>query len=289
MHASAPAPATADPFYPAFVPVPIPEWMPYKEGTVKVDGASLYYRDSGGDGIPIILVHPVTGSALVWSYQQPAFVKAGYRVIAYSRRGHYGSTPALPENPGVPSHDLRALADALGLGRFILLGSAAGTAHALDFAMDHSDRLRAMIVAAGTYLYAEEPEYRPLLDRLRVDGFNDLPGSFRELSPAYRAANPEGVRAWQELEHKAITGTYRGTTFANPLTWTTLARINTPTLFIAGGADLHAPPTLMREVTRRVPNARMLVMSDTGHSPYWEEPEVFNAHVLDFLRAHVRG
>ena len=45
-----------------------------------------------GGGQPIVLLHPATGSGLIWAYQQPAFVKAGYRVIAYSRRGYISHT-----------------------------------------------------------------------------------------------------------------------------------------------------------------------------------------------------
>jgi pimeloyl-ACP methyl ester carboxylesterase len=56
-----------------------------------------------------------------------------------------------------------------------------------------------------------------------------------------------------------------------------------PTLFIAGGADLAAPPTMMRMVAGHVPGADMVVMSDVGHSGYWEQPEAFNRIVLDFI------
>lgn len=261
--------------------------MPYQEGVAEVNGASLYYRDSGGDGIPVILVHPLTGSALVWIYQQPALVQAGYRVIAYSRRGHYGSSPALPNDAGVPSRDIEALADFLKIDRFAMVASAAGTAIALDFAMDHSDRLHALIVAAGSYLETEDPQYQRMKEHVRVAGFNNMPAAFRELSPSYRAANIEGTKAWEELEHAALTGNCKGTKSANKLNWSTLARIKTPALFIAGGADLAAPPTMMRVFAQHVANADMVVMPDVGHSPYWEQPDDFNAHVLAFLRKHV--
>lgn len=267
--------------------MPIPTWMPYKEGVAEVNGAKLYYRDSGGAGIPVFLMHPVTGSALVWSYQQPALVQAGYRVIAYSRRGHFGSSPADPQNGGVPSRDLVALADFFKIDRFAIVSSAAGTAIALDFAMDYSDRLLALIVAAGSYLDTDEPEYQKVLQHARIPEFNSIPPAHRELGPSYRAANIEGTKAWVELEHQALSGNKLGPKPANKLNWANLARIHAPTLFIAGGADLAAAPTMMRLVAERVPGARMVVMSDVGHSPYWELPAAFNALVLDFLGKHV--
>lgn len=269
-----------------FVPVPIPAWAPYKEGVAEINNTKIYYRDSGGEGMPVFLLHPVTGSALVWSYQQPALVKAGFRVIAYSRRGHYGSASLNPEDAGIPSRDLDALADHLNIKRFAMLGTAAGTAVAIDYAIERSDRLTAMIVAAGSYLETEEPEYKKINQHSRIAGFNNLPPSFRELSPSYRAANIEGTKAWEDVEHKSITGTVRGFKSAHRLNWANLAKIKAPTLFIAGGADLAAPPTMMRVFAQHVPNADMVVIPDVGHSAYWELPDVFNAHVVNFLRKH---
>ena len=79
----------ADPYK----PVPIPAQVAAKEGLAQLADTRLFYWDTGGDGQPIVLMHPASGSALIWGYQQPVFAKAGYRVIAYSRRGHNGSDP----------------------------------------------------------------------------------------------------------------------------------------------------------------------------------------------------
>src|SRR6266581_7786490 len=55
----------------------------------------LYYTDSGGNGVPVVLMHAATGSTTSWNNQTPAFVKAGYRVIAFDRRG-WGRTTVVP-------------------------------------------------------------------------------------------------------------------------------------------------------------------------------------------------
>src|SRR6266567_2890782 len=72
-------------------PIPIPPQAPAKEGIAVLPGTRLAYWDTAGNGEAVVLLHPATGSARIWSYQQPVFVKAGYRVIAYSRRGYGGS------------------------------------------------------------------------------------------------------------------------------------------------------------------------------------------------------
>src|SRR4051794_39659078 len=88
---------------PPMTPIPIPAQAPAKEGVITLSDTRLWYWDTGGDGQPIVLLHPATGSGLIWSYQQPAFAKAGYRVIGYSRRGYYNSAPFEREKPGIGS------------------------------------------------------------------------------------------------------------------------------------------------------------------------------------------
>ncbi len=108
--------------------------------------------------------------------------------------------------------------------------------------------------------------------------------TFRELGPSYRAANPEGAKAWSELEHKALAGNRAGPKLLNAFTWDTLSHMQTPTLLLYGGADLAAPPALGRLVAKHLPNRVMQVMPEAGHSIYWEQPEAFNEAVLAFLR-----
>ena len=110
--AGAPAQAAANVSDP-FVPVPLPPQVPAKSGLAELPGTRLGYWDTGGNGAPIVLLHPATGTALIWGYQQPVFAKAGYRVIAYSRRGHDNSEPVPRESPGSASQDLHNLIESL--------------------------------------------------------------------------------------------------------------------------------------------------------------------------------
>lgn len=76
--------------------IPKPKQVPVTEGVLPLpSGAGLYYWDTGGEGPVVLLSHLGRGSALTWPYQQPVFAKAGFRTIAYSRRGFFGSPPGL--------------------------------------------------------------------------------------------------------------------------------------------------------------------------------------------------
>jgi hypothetical protein len=54
----------------ALASVPLPQPVPAKEALASLPDTRLWYWDTGGDGAPIVLVHPATGSALIWGYQQ---------------------------------------------------------------------------------------------------------------------------------------------------------------------------------------------------------------------------
>jgi pimeloyl-ACP methyl ester carboxylesterase len=55
---------------------------------------------------------------------------------------------------------------------------------------------------------------------------------------------------------------------------------------IAGDADLYMPPSVLRLFASHMPDAQAVVIPETGHSAYWENPEVFNRTVLAFLAKH---
>ncbi len=269
------------------VPQPLPRQAPTREGFVDVPGARLYYWDTGGVGQPILLAHPGTGSALIWSYQQPVFAAAGYRVIAWSRRGHARSQTT-GTGRGDGNDDIERIADALKLGRFHALGSAAGGGTMLDYAVANGQRLRSLTIACSIGNLAD-PAYQKLSASLRPDSFNRLPAEVRELGPCYRAADPEGTERWIALEKAARTvppgpppgaagGQRTGTQ------WSHIAALKMPVLWMTGDADLFTPPPLLAAFHRRLPGSEMRVIDGAGHSAYWEQPRAFNAVVLDFLR-----
>jgi pimeloyl-ACP methyl ester carboxylesterase len=272
-------PATRD------APFALPKPIQAKEGLAVLPDTRLWYWDTGGDGAPIVLVHPATGSALIWGYQAPVFAKAGYRVIGYSRRSYYNSDPLVADHPGIASEDLHHLADYLGLAKFHLVGSAAGAGIAADYAVSHPDRLLSLVIASNPGGLSKGP-IAELYESLRPKEFPGLPPDFRELGPSYRAANPAGAKLWLELEHKAITSRPFRQPAANQITEATLNRLQVPTLLISGEADLASPPGLIRKVAAQIQGSELVTVPEGGHSTYWERPDIFNRAVLEFVGRH---
>jgi pimeloyl-ACP methyl ester carboxylesterase len=265
------------------VPVRIPDQVPAREGKAELPGTRLWYWDTGGTGTPVVFLHPASGSALIWLYQQPVFAEAGYRVIAYSRRNYYESDLAPPDNPGIASVDLQNLIEFLKLEKFHAVSSAAGGSVATDYAFSHPERLLSLTVSSNN-LAAANGYIAETAARIRPKIWAELPRWFWELGPSYRAANPEGVEKWIELNHKSELGRGARQKLAHVVTPRKLETLRVPALLMTGAADLATPPSVMRMIAKHVPDNEFVIVAECGHSPYWEQPEFFNRTVLDFLR-----
>jgi pimeloyl-ACP methyl ester carboxylesterase len=263
----------------------VPPQAPAREGLAAIADTHLWYWDTGGEGQPVVLLHPASGSGLIWGYQQPALVKAGYRVIAYSRRSYFNSDALAKDRPGIGSADLHGLIEFLGLTKFHLLGSAAGGTVAVDYALSHPDRLLSLTLADNA-AGIRDGEVAKAVVSIRTKGFDDMPVEFRELGPSYRAANPEGARIWTELAHKALTAKDFRQGVANEITTARIEAMKVPTLLITGDADLVNPPSILRMVARHIAGSEMLIAPEAGHSTYWEQPDMFNGALLGFLAKH---
>ncbi len=266
-------------------PVPIPAQPPFKEGVADLGDTKLWYTDTGGDGVPVVLMHPASGSALIWLYQRPVLVAAGYRVIAYSRRACHGSAPMTQDTRGVGSEDLVRMLDHLKLDKVHLVACAAGGSIAADFAISYPQRLRSLSVASNAFSVTDGP-IADAAARIRPAEWNTLPWWFRELGPSYRAANPEGVKLWIELEESGSAADGLRQDTRHKITEAMLANMRTPTLLMTGAADTSTPPATHRLLAARLPDCEVFVVQECGHSAYWERPDVFNAVLIDFISRH---
>src|SRR5579859_2223018 len=163
----------------------------------EIPGVKLWFTDSGGTGTPIVLLHANTGTSAVWADQITRFSKAGYRVIAFDRRGWGKSTadPATGPQPGSVAGDLDALVDYLKLDKFHLLGVAGGGFAALDYAAWRPEKLRSLVIGGSTGRISDK-EIADFSARIEIPEIRKLPAVYREVGASYRGANPDGTKRW---------------------------------------------------------------------------------------------
>ena len=70
------------------------------------------------------------------------------------------------------------------------------------------------------------------------------------------------------------------------ITQAMLKDLKVPTLLIAGAADLSTPPSITRMIAAEIPGSQVVVVPESGHSVYWERPDLFNRAVLEFAGKH---
>jgi pimeloyl-ACP methyl ester carboxylesterase len=193
----------------AAYPVSAPDAQESVSGKyAELPGVKLWFTDTGGTAVPIVLLHPNTGTSAVWESQITGFSRAGYRVIAFDRRGWGRSLadPATGPQPGSIAGDLDSLADYLKLDRFHLLGVAGGGFAALDYAAWHPERLRSLVIGGSTGDVSEK-EIADFIARIEIPDIRKQPAAYLEVGPSYRGANPEGTKRWTEIdEHSRQPG-----------------------------------------------------------------------------------
>lgn len=254
--------------------------MHIADATIEAPAGKVFYRDSGGTGVPVVCLHAASGNSLLWEHQIPALTGAGFRFIAVDHRATARGSNSTALIDGVLAH--------LQVDRCHLLGTAAGGGAALQFALAQPQKLRSLIVA-NSIGFVLDSEYLEMSSRLRPPQFfNQLPVEFRELGPSYRAAEPAGAARWLALSEQqqasAVAAVKGGGNIE--VTWAKLENLKVPTLLMTGDADLYTPPAVLRMFSARMPHAETAVISETGHSSYWESPAEFNRTVLAFLRKH---
>ncbi len=256
--------------------------------SVELPGIQLWYNDTGGTDVPVVFMHAASGTCDSWVYQLPAFTAAGYRCIAYDRRGWGRSRPTLTgEQPGYVSDDLHGLVDHLGLDRFHLVATAAGGIGGLDYALTHSERVRSLVVA-DSIGGVQDPEYLEVQHRLRLPEIQGLPVELRELGASYRGLNPEGTARWIAIERASRPEGTHGPAqpLRQPMTFARLEMLRVPVLVLVGEADLLSPPALMRLLVAHIPGCQFATVPEAGHGAHWEQPEIWNRIVLAFIGQH---
>ncbi len=114
---------------------------------------------------------------------------------------------------------------------------------------------------------------------------------FFELGPSYRGANREGLDTWIANGAAAHPeGAFELQPWGGQkLTWARMAQLKAPVLLLTGDADHYSSAAHNRLFAQHLPNRELAVIDEAGASAYWEQPDAFNAVVLNFLERHRDG
>lgn len=260
-----------------------------RKGFVESDGDQIYF-ESWGSGETVVLSHGMGGNHAIW-YQQVPALAARYHVVTWDQRGFGRSTAKGEIGPAPSVSDIGRILDHLDVERAHIVGQSMGGWASLGFAIDNPERSISLVLAdtiAGIFTpsirrafrdYAEliakspPPDELPLGSHPAVGGQladEDLAQSFLYSQIGGLAPGPSPVAISELLLETSYTDH--------------LGRLQTATLFVVGDDDPIFPEALLRQAAGLIPGSELSVIRDTGHSPYFERPDVWNDTVLRFLQ-----
>lgn len=276
------------------VNIPPPPAIGAPVRTLPVAGGDLWLYDTiTGDEV-IVLLHAFTGSAKSWAYQISAFASAGYRVVAPSLRGSYGTTAPIADLNTI-MEDIDILVENIGSKKIHLVSTAFGGMVAIRYAVAHPQKLQTLTVSCSLG-GVTEPAFQEAQKRLTRREFVELPPDIKELGPSYRHSNPTGAEAWLELVKTSMSAKFKDLSperlkammevLEYGPDYSDLEALRMPVHLIYGGADMYAPPSAARLLHQQIPTSTITLVQEVGHSAFWEQPNIFNEAVLSFLKMH---
>jgi proline-specific peptidase len=273
--------------------------------TLEVNGVRLVY-DEAGSGTAFVTLHggPGMGSRKGdWAAFGP--LTDTYRLISYDQRGNGESDEQEPYSHEQFVADLEALRQALGLGKFVLLGGSYGGYIALEYALRHGENLHALILrdTAASNRYKDTSMERALesglpmdearLERLfagRVESNEDFYESYAMIQPLYNVDyDPaEGKKRLDAIPFRFRTHNWAFSRNQPGFDITEkLHAVQTPTLVTVGRHDWITPLEASEELASVLPNSELVIFENSGHSPQLEETERYLGVVRDFLSRHL--
>lgn len=260
----------------------------------------LYYEDHGS-GQPIVLIHGYPLSSASWEKQTSALLDAGYRVIAYDRRGFgKSSQPTTGYNYDTFAEDLHKVIAHLKLRDFVLAGFSMGGGEVARYIGKYGSKgvsKAVFISSVPPYLLKAEdnPEgvdgavFKGIEKAAAADRYAFFTGFFKDFYNADvqlgKRVSEDAVRASWNV---ACISSAVATVACVP-TWhedfrQDLAKIDVPTLVIHGDSDRIVPFSAAGQRTAKlVQGAELVVIKEGPHNVAWTHAEEVNSALLQFL------
>jgi pimeloyl-ACP methyl ester carboxylesterase len=246
--------------------------------------------------VNIVALHPGVGDSRIWERCAPVWAAAGFRTIAYDRRG-FRETRWQPERYDDLA-DLLAVTSEMASRPAVIVGNSLGGGLALDLALAHPDHVLGLVLIAPAPsgyptddwpITEAEAAQDALVEDAARSGDLDLVNRLEVRYWLDGTEQPEGrVQGTArdlmvDMNGRALTAQPTGEALQREPAWPILDRIRIPTLIVAGEHDLPGVRQICERLGEGIAGAQVVTISDTAHCPSLDQPDALNELVLDFL------
>lgn len=260
--------------------------------SMQIDGNRLAYDDVGS-GPPVMLIHGFPLNRAMWRPQLGDLVAAGYRVLAPDLPGFGESdTPDGPCSMETYAECLLLLLDHLKIEHAVVGGMSMGGYVLFDLLRRHPERVSGAIFVV-TRAVADDAAGRSRRLQLANDvmkfGPQVVADAFHPLmfAPGTAEARPKlaedvyGVMV--STSSRGLAGGLLAMRERRDMRGL-LPEVTVPTLVVAAANDLACPAEYPQMIAEGISGSRLVIIPGAGHLVNMEQPNLFNRHLLDFLR-----
>ena len=250
-----------------------------------------------GDGPPVILIHGISASQADWWRLMPLLVSAGYRAIAVDLLGH-GDSPK-PQDPNAYTAEnvyiaLEDWIDILDLETpFYLVGHSLGGYMSLTYALNHPDRVRAMVLINPLYSLSQLTRVLDLFMPLASVGVGLLKAapqwlvnSFLSYNDSFLTKLDSETRWAYARDIKRASPNFLRIPATAPDLTPKLPSITPVTLVLWGVDDKIEKAESFTPLVSGLYNATGKGIEDCGHHPHQGKPDLVSRMLLDFFQSH---
>ncbi|HMK24838.1 MAG TPA: alpha/beta hydrolase [Chitinophagaceae bacterium] len=267
-------------------------------GYAEVNGTKLYY-ETGGTGIPLVLIHGSFGDRRHWDLQFNELSKK-YKVLRYDVRGFGKSSLPNANETYRDAEDLKALMEYLGITEAHICGLSMGSIIAIDFALAYPDKCISLIpigprvAGDGTdeYKTPNSDSVRAIISRttdiLKNRGVKEATdylwtGDHAMGKTVVSAATREALlkMGYEYSWFRYMYTNKREQVF--PLAIKKLNEIKIQVLIVTAEYDLELCKEIAALIVREIPGARLISIKGAGHIMNMDKPEEFNKVLSEFI------
>lgn len=260
----------------------------------------IFYQDIG-EGKPVVLIHGWPLDNTMWAYQVAALAKAGYRCIAYDRRGFGKSDkPADGYNYDTFSDDLKALIDELGLQDVTLVGFSMGGGEVVRYFSRHGGAgvSKAVLISSIAPFMAQtddNPDGAPQdvlqsivqsLEQDRAGFLGDFGKQFYGVTLLNKPVSDQILTTdlITAMQATQISTLGAAAAFSSTDLRSEMASVNVPTLVIHGDDDQTVPIKATGEqAAKLIPGAQYIVYEGEPHGLYYTSKDRLNTDLITFI------